>query len=72
MESRGLLRKSENKNLNDLRQAKEKENNNTSKRSYNEWNAAIDKRAEGKVKDDLRDLISLTRASIAAGNGYQI
>jgi hypothetical protein len=72
MESRGLLRKSEKKNLNDLRQAKEKENNNTSKRSYNEWNAAIDKRAEGKVKDDLRDLISLTRASIAAGNGYQI
>ena len=72
MESRGLLRKSLNKNENDLRQAKEKEDNNVSKKSYNQWNASIDKRAEGKVKDDLRDLISLTRASIAAGNGYQI
>ena len=72
LESRGALRKSLNKNKNDLRQAKEKENNNTSKRSYNEWNTAIDRRAEGKVKDDLRDLISQTRASIAAGNGYQI
>ena len=72
LESRGALRKSLSKNKNDLRQAKEKENNNTSKRSYNEWNAAIDRRAEGKVKDDLRDLISQTRASIAAGNGYQI
>ena len=55
-----------------LRQAKEKENNNTNKRSYNEWNAAIQKRAEGKVKDDLRDLISATRSSIAAGNGWRI
>ena len=72
LESRGALRKSLKKNKNDLRQAKEKENNNTSKRSYNEWNTAIDRRAEGKVKDDLRDLISQTRASIAAGNGYQI
>ena len=72
LESRGALRKSLKKNKNDLRQAKEKENNNTSKRSYNQWNAAIDKRAEGKVKDDLRDLISLTRASIAAGNGWKI
>ena len=72
LESRGALRKSLNKNKNDLRQAKEKENNNTSKRSYNEWNTAIDRRAEGKVKDDLRDLISQTRASIAAGNGWKI
>ena len=72
MESRGLLRKSLNKNENDLRQAKEKEDNNVSKKSYNQWNASIDKRAEGKVKDDLKDLISLTRASIAAGNGWQI
>ena len=72
MESRNLLRKSLNKNENDLRQAKEKEDNNVSKKSYNQWNASIDKRAEGKVKDDLKDLISLTRASIAAGNGWQI
>ena len=72
MESRGLLRKSLNKNENDLRQAKEKEDNNVSKKSYNQWNTSIDKRAEGKVKDDLKDLISLTRASIAAGNGWQI
>ena len=72
LESRGALRKSLNKNENDLRQAKEKEDNNVSKKTYNQWNASIDKRAEGKVKDDLRDLISQTRASIAAGNGYQI
>ena len=72
MESRGLLRKSLNKNENDLRQAKEKEDNNVSKKSYNQWNTSIDERAEGKVKDDLKDLISLTRASIAAGNGWQI
>ena len=72
MESRGLLRKSLNKNENDLRQAKEKEDNNVSKKSYNQWNSSIDERAEGKVKDDLKDLISLTRASIAAGNGWQI
>ena len=72
LESRGALRKSLNKNKKDLRQAKEKEDNNVSKKTYNQWNAAIDKRAEGKVKDDLRDLISQTRASIAAGNGYQI
>ena len=72
MESRGLLRKSLNNNERDLRQAKEKEDNNVSKKSYNQWNASIDKRAEGKVKDDLKDLISLTRASIAAGNGWQI
>ena len=72
MESRGLLRKSLNKNENDLRQAKEKEDNNVSKKSYNQCNTSIDKRAEGKVKDDLKDLISLTRASIAAGNGWQI
>ena len=72
MESRGLLRKSVNKNENDLRQAKEKEDNNVSKKSYNQWNTSIDERAEGKVKDDLKDLISLTRASIAAGNGWQI
>ena len=72
MESRALLRKSLNKNENDLRQAKEKEDNNVSKKSYNQWNASIDKRVEGKVKDDLKDLISLTRASIAAGNGWQI
>ena len=72
LESRGALRKSLNKNKNDLRQAKEKEDNNVSKKTYNQWNASIDKRAEGKVKDDLRDLISQTRASIAAGNGYQI
>ena len=72
MESRGLLRKSLNNNERDLRQDKEKEDNNVSKKSYNQWNASIDKRAEGKVKDDLKDLISLTRASIAAGNGWQI
>ena len=72
MESRGLLRKSLNNNERDLRQAKEKEDNNVSKKSYNQWNASIDERAEGKVKDDLKDLISLTRASIAAGNGWQI
>ena len=72
MESRGLLRKSLNKNENDLRQAKEKEDNNVSKKSYNQLNTSIDERAEGKVKDDLKDLISLTRASIAAGNGWQI
>ena len=72
MESRGLLRKSLNKNERDLRQAKEKEDNNVSKKSYNQWNTSIDERAEGKVKDDLKDLISLTRASIAAGNGWQI
>lgn len=72
LDSRGALRKSKSKNEKDLRQAKEKEDNNVSKKSYNQWNAAIDKRAEGKVKDDLRDLISQTRASIAAGNGWQI
>ncbi len=72
MAANGQLRKSKNKNEKDLRQAKEKENNNTNKRSYNEWNAAIQKRAEGKVKDDLRDLISATRSSIAAGNGWRI
>ena len=72
LESRGALRKSLNKNKNDLRQAKEKEDNNVSKKTYNQWNASIDKRAEGKVKDDLRDLISQTRASIAAGNGWKI
>jgi len=72
LDSRGELRKSLNKNETDLRQAKEKEDNNVSKKSYNQWNASIDKRAEGKVKDDLRDLISQTRASIAAGNGWQI
>jgi len=72
MAANGQLRKSKNKNENDLRQAKEKENNNTNKRSYNEWNAAIQKRAEGKTKDDLRDLISATRSSIAAGNGWRI
>jgi hypothetical protein len=72
MAANGQLRKSENKNKKDLRQAKEKENGNTTKRSYNEWNAAIQKRAEGKVKDDLRDLISATRSSIAAGNGWRI
>lgn len=72
MAANGELRKSENKNKKDLRQAKEKENGNTTKRSYNEWNAAIQKRAEGKTKDDLRDLISATRSSIAAGNGWRI
>jgi len=72
LDSRGELRKSLNKNEKDLRQAKEKEDNNVSKKSYNQWNTSIDKRAEGKVKDDLRDLISQTRASIAAGNGWQI
>lgn len=72
MAANGQLRKSKNKNEKDLRQAKEKENNNTNKRSYNEWNSAIQKRAEGKVKDDLRDLISATRSSIAAGNGWRI
>lgn len=72
MAANGELRKSENKNKNDLRQAKEKENGNTTKRSYNEWNDAIQKRAEGKTKDDLRDLISATRSNIAAGNGWRI
>jgi len=72
LESRNELRKSLNKNLNDLRQAKEKEDNNVSKKSYNQWNDAIDKRAEGRVKDDLRDLISATRTSIASGAGWEI
>ena len=72
MDSRDLLRKSKSKNENDLRQAKEKEDGNVDTKNYNQWNAAIDKRAEGKVKDDLKDLISLTRSSIAAGNGWQI
>jgi len=72
LESRNELRKSLNKNLNDLRQAKEKEDNNVSKKSYNQWSDAIGKRAEGQVKDDLKDLISATRTSIAAGNGWQI
>ena len=72
LDDRGELRKSLNKNLNDLRQAKEKEDGNVNTKSYNQWNASIDKRAEGKVKDDLKDLISITRTSIAARNGYQI
>ena len=72
LDSRGALRKSKRKNENDLRQAKEKEDNNVSKKSYNQWNDAIDKRAEGQVKDDLRDLISATRTSIASGAGWEI
>lgn len=69
MDDEGVLRKSLNKNLNDLRQAKEKEDGNVSTKSYNQWNAAIDKRAEGKVKDDLRDMINRVRLNISSGVG---
>ncbi len=69
MDNEGVLRKSLNKNFNDLRQAKEKEDGNISTKSYNQWNAAIDKRAEGKVKDDLRDMINRVRLNIASGVG---
>ena len=69
MEDEGVLRKSLNKNFNDLRQAKEKEDGDISTKSYNQWSAAIDKRAEGKVKDDLKDMINRVRLNIASGVG---
>ena len=69
MDNEGVLRKSLNKNFNDLRQAKEKEDGDVSTKSYNQWSAAIDKRAEGKVKDDLKDMINRVRLNIASGVG---
>jgi hypothetical protein len=69
MDSEGVLRKSLSKNFNDLSQAKEKEDGDISTKSYNQWNAAIDKRAEGKVKDDLRDMINRVRLNISSGVG---
>ena len=72
MEERGLLGRSLNANQRNLRQAKEKEDGNVNRKTYNQWFAVIEKRAEGDVKVDLKSLIALTKTSIAAGNGWQI
>lgn len=71
-DARDILRGTLKNNKRDLEQAKKKEDGGASKKSYNQWKASIQKRAERKTEPGLLEMLELTKNSIASRNGYQI
>ena len=58
--------------LRDLRQAYEKERNESSPRKFSQWKKDIDKRSSAKDQRDLMKVLKLTRNNLKEGGDGQL